>query len=468
MFFKSYFDEQLAQMSYMIACQKTGEALVVDPARDLQPYYETVEKEGFHLSKAAETHIHADFLSGARELANEKEVTLYLSDEGNDDWKYQYLDEVNHELVKDGQHFYVGNIRIDVMHTPGHTPESLSFLVTDEGGGARVPMGILTGDFVFVGDVGRPDLLEKSAGEEGTANEGAEQMFQSLQRFKSLPEYVQVWPGHGAGSACGKSLGAVPSSTVGYEKENNWALQHNDQVKFTEDLLEGQPEPPKYFSMMKKLNKEGPSLEKERNIKKVSLDQVEHYLEDSFVILDVRSSEDFASGHLHGTINIPFNRSFANWAGWIVNYDQNIIVVAPEAKVNDVKRSLEAIGLDQLIGYIETADLEEANELETYPSITPEELNDKYKDHEDYVIIDVRNAGEWEQGHIEGAYHIMLGKLKESLDEIPAGRTPIVHCQSGMRSAIAASLLQAYGYKGVLNLQGGFSSWNEKFTSVQS
>lgn len=461
MFFKSYFDEELAQMSYMVGCQKTGEAMVIDPARDLSAYYETAEKEGFNLSKAAETHIHADFLSGARELANENGAKLYVSDEGEDDWKYQYLDEIDHQLVKDGDEIYVGKVRLDVIHTPGHTPESLSFLLTDEGGGSTVPMGIFTGDFVFVGDVGRPDLLEKAAGAKGTANKGAEQMFQSVQRFKKLPDYVQIWPGHGAGSACGKSLGAVPSSTVGYEKENNWALNHEDENAFTEELLDSQPEPPKYFSMMKKLNKQGPSLEKGRDMKRIALQDLDDYRNADYVIIDTRESSEFAAGHLSSTLNIPFNRSFTNWSGWLVEYDQKVVIVGREAQLPQIKQSLESIGLDDVIGYVDVNELESYGGLETYESITAEELEDKYRNHEGYVIVDVRNASEWEDDHIEGAYHIMLGRLKDSLEEVPTGRTPIVHCQSGMRSAIAASLLQAYGYKNVLNLQGGFAAWKK-------
>ncbi|SDP58703.1 MBL fold metallo-hydrolase [Halobacillus aidingensis] len=469
MFFKSYFDEELAQMSYMIGCQKTGEAMVVDPARDLSPYYETAKKEGFHLAAAAETHIHADFLSGARELANaEKDLKLYLSDEGDDDWKYQYLNEINHELVKDGDEIYVGNVRLDVIHTPGHTPESLSFLLTDEGGGSSVPMGIFTGDFVFVGDVGRPDLLEKSAGAEGTASKGAADMYQSVQRFKELPDYVQVWPGHGAGSACGKSLGAVPSSTVGYEKENNWALNHTDEKAFTEELLDGQPEPPKYFSMMKKLNKEGPSLEKERDVEGISVSDVGSYMSDEYMVVDTRPSSEFSNGHLKGTINIPYNRSFTNWAGWLIEYDQKIVVVASKETIPAIKRSLESIGLDDLVGYVDESEINGYGGLETYASITAEELENKFRGHEDYVIIDVRNDSEWDDNHIEEAQHIMLGKLKESIKDVPDDKTPIVHCQSGMRSAIAASLLQAFGYKDVLNLKGGFSAWKEHKEKVNS
>ncbi|KHE69716.1 rhodanese-like domain-containing protein [Halobacillus sp. BBL2006] len=468
MFFKSFFDENLAQMSYMVGCQKTGEALIIDPARDLTPYFETAEKEGFTITKAAETHIHADFLSGARELANSGEVTLFLSNEGEEDWKYQYINELDHQLLKDKDHFYVGKVRLDVMHTPGHTPESISFVLTDEGGGSSVPMGIFTGDFVFVGDVGRPDLLEKAAGAAGTASTGAKQMFQSIEKFKELPDYVQVWPGHGAGSACGKSLGAVPVTTVGYEKENNWALQHDREDSFSEELLSGQPEPPKYFAMMKKLNKEGPALLDDTEVKSISISKVDEYSNDQTIIIDTRDAEAFSNGHLEGTINIPFNKSFANWAGWIAEYDEQIVLIAKTEEVSEVKKALQSIGLDQIIGYISATEVESQSGLETYPSITPKELEAKYRDHEDYIVVDVRNQTEWDEGHMEDVQHIMLGKLKDSLNEIPSDKTPIVHCHSGSRSAIAASVLQAYGYKDVINLEGGYSAWSEIKQPVQS
>ena len=466
MFFKSFFDENLAQMSYMVGCQRTGEALVIDPARDLSPYLETAKKEGFNITKAAETHIHADFLSGARELANEQQVTLLVSGEGGDDWSYQYLNETDHQLLKDNDTFYVGNIRLDVLHTPGHTPESISFLLTDEGGGSEVPMGIFTGDFVFVGDVGRPDLLEKAAGEAGTSQSGAKQMFESLQRFKQLSDHIQVWPGHGAGSACGKSLGAVPSSTVGYERINNWALQHDEESAFMDELLDGQPEPPKYFAMMKKLNKEGPSLNKNRSIQEISIEKIDDYQTADYVILDTRSKEAFKEGHLPGTINISYDKSLPNWAGWTIGYDQSIVLISALEDVSGIKKQLESIGLDDVIAVLNAEKVESQSDLETYKNITPRELEAQYRGNDDYVIVDVRNQNEWNEGHIAGAERILLGELQENIDQIPSGKTPIVHCQSGKRSAIAASVLQANGFKDVLNLTGGFSAYAKEFEPV--
>ncbi|MFC7319514.1 MBL fold metallo-hydrolase [Halobacillus campisalis] len=462
MFFKSFFDENLAQMSYMVGCQKTGEALVIDPARDITPYLETSRKEGFDITSISETHIHADFLSGARELAHQTGAKLYLSDEGEDDWKYAFAEEYSHQWLKGGDQFYVGNVRLDVLHTPGHTPESLSFLLTDEGGGSEVPMGIFTGDFVFVGDIGRPDLLEKAAGAAGTADQGARQMYKSIQAFKELPDYVQLWPGHGAGSACGKSLGAVPTSTVGYEKINNWALTTENEHQFSDELLEGQPEPPTYFGMMKKLNKEGPALlSVDQSIDQLTAEDVEQLTAKGTAVIDTRSKETFAEGHLKGTLNIPFNKGFANWAGWLINYDQDIVIISDEEQVRDIQKALQSIGLDRLVGYVLSEEVNHQENLETYTSITAEELEKKFKNEDDYIIVDVRNQSEWDEEHMEEAIHVMLGTLPDRLNEIPDNKTPIVHCQSGVRSAIATSVLQANGFKDTLNLKGGFGAWKD-------
>ena len=226
MLLRQIFEPKLAQNAYLIGCQRTGEALIIDPLRDVDRYLEIAREEGLTITAVTETHIHADFLSGARELAEKADVTLYLSAEGGKDWRYQWAEQGDYRttLLNDGDHFRIGQIEIRALHTPGHTPEHLSFLITDHGGGANEPIGIATGDFVFVGDLGRPDLLESAAGEAGQMDPSARTLYRSVSRFLELPDFVQVWPGHGAGSACGKALGAVPSSTVGYEKRFNAAL----------------------------------------------------------------------------------------------------------------------------------------------------------------------------------------------------------------------------------------------------
>ncbi|WP_338751494.1 MBL fold metallo-hydrolase [Bacillus sp. FJAT-52991] len=468
MFFRSYFDEKLAQYSYMVGCQKTGEAIVIDPARDITPYVETAKKEGFHLAAATETHIHADFVSGARQLAHDHGSKLYLSDEGDKNWKYQYLNGLSATLVKDGDRFTIGHIKFKVMHTPGHTPESISFIVTDKGGGSDVPMGIFTGDFVFVGDVGRPDLLEKAAGVKGTADAGALQTFDSIQRFKQLPDYLLVWPAHGAGSACGKSLGAVPLSTVGYEKVNNWALQIEDKEEFHKELLKDQPEPPKYFAMMKKVNKVGPKVLTNEEIPYIETYKgLQGFLnQDNTVVVDTRNGIDFANGHIEGTINIPFSKIFTNWAGWMLDYEQDIVLIAEKGQAKEIQLALESIGLDRMIAFADPKAVSEADELEQYQNINIETFKAQYQ-NEDVYVMDIRQQAEWNAGHISGAHHHMLGYLQDQLADLPKDKKMLVHCQSGARSPIGTSVLQAAGFKNIENVEGGFSVWKAAGEEVE-
>ena len=259
MILRRFFDEKLAQTSYIVACEHSKLALVVDPNRNISQYIDAAASDNFRIVAVTETHIHADFVSGARELAQRTAAQLYLSDAGTPDWKYAYAAEAGAELLTDGSTFMVGDVRIEALHTPGHTPEHMTFLVTDTAVGNE-PMGALTGDFVFVGDVGRPDLLERAAGFEGTMERGARELFASLRSFRTYPDYLQLWPGHGAGSACGKALGAMPHSTLGYEKLFNWALAETDEQRFVEEVLSGQPEPPAYFAIMKGVNRDGPPV----------------------------------------------------------------------------------------------------------------------------------------------------------------------------------------------------------------
>ncbi len=264
MLLKYFYDQALAHASYMVGCQKTGEAVVIDAARDIQQYLDAAAEEGMKIVAAAETHIHADFVAGSRELAERAGAKLFLSDEGPDDWKYTYAKGYDSQMLKDRDVFYVGKVKLTALHTPGHTPEHVLFMLTDEGGGASEPMGLFTGDFVFVNAVGRPDLLETAAGVVGSAESGARDLFHSVEKFKKVAGHLQVWPAHGAGSACGKGLGAIPSSTVGYELLFNPAMQFDDEQKFVDYILADQPETPPYFKIMKRVNKEGPNLLSDR------------------------------------------------------------------------------------------------------------------------------------------------------------------------------------------------------------
>ena len=462
MLLKYFYDPKVAHASYMVGCQRTGEAIIVDPARDIEQYISAAEANDMRIVAAAETHIHADFVSGARELAERSSARLYLSDEGDQDWKYLYLDAYDHQLLTEGNEFMIGNVKFEVMHTPGHTPESISFILTDMGGGAQQPMGIFTGDFVFVGSIGRPDLLEKAAGIGGTAVSGARDMFHSLQRFKQLPDYLQVWPAHGAGSACGKGLGAIPSTTVGYEKLFNPALQYEEEDAFIEYLLADQPEPPKYFAIMKRVNKEGPAvLHNMPNPEHLPASRMKPLLEAGHMIVDTRSAGSFAERHIPGSINIPASM-LSGWAGWLVDYDKPLYLIIDSAHLQEAVRDLIYIGIDRIAGYFEPAAIETLAESgmapDAYQVTTPHLISEQILKGE-VTLIDVRNETEWNEGHIPGAKHMMLGYLMERADEVVNGQPIVVHCRTGARSAIGASILKAKGAKQVMNLQGGIRDW---------
>jgi len=454
MFFERIYEKGLAQASYIIGCQATKEAIVIDPKRDIDTYLEIAERENLKITHIAETHIHADFLSGSLELAHETSAKIYLSDEGGSEWQYQF----DHIGLRDGDVIKIGNIRLEVMHSPGHTPEHISFILTDLPASTE-PSMIFTGDFVFVGDVGRPDLLEKAAGFEGTMIAGAKEMFQSLKKFKSLPDHLQVWPAHGAGSACGKALGAVPSSTVGYEKLSNWAMKIDDEEVFIQALLEGQPEPPKYFAMMKKLNKVGPKvLGSIPHPARLSVAKFVEALASDYQIVDTRDKLSFAGGHISGSLNIQDTNSFSNWAGWMLNYDKPIILIARERRVDALNRALIRIGIDNLEGYVSDIDKLEASglNLEILNQISVDELN---ADISEYKIVDVRSYTEFDISHIPGAVNIHTGYLENNIDKISNEEKLVVYCTSGDRSAIGASFLVKLGRRNIYNLSGGINAW---------
>ena len=465
MLLKRFYDDKLAQASFLVGCAATGEALVIDPNRDVDQYIRAAEAEGVRVTHVTETHIHADFVSGSRELAARTGAQLILSDEGDADWKYTFAREAGARLVKHGDHFMVGNLKVEVLHTPGHTPEHVSFMLTDTPA-TDMPMGVFTGDFVFAGDVGRPDLLEKAAKMVGTMEAGARTLFRSIQRFKQLPDYLQLWPGHGAGSACGKSLGAVPSTTLGYEKLANWGLATNDEALFVQQVLAGQPEPPKYFAEMKRINKEGPRVlhgfHRPERLPETKLSGV---LADGGVVIDTRPWSEFAVGHVPGTINIPLNKSFTTWAGWLVPYDGPFYLIVDDACtqcVDEAVRDLAMIGLDQTTGYFGRDTIEawgaDHHQLASIPQISSSELAAEMRKG-GVTVVDVRGATEWEAGRLPGVPNIPLGYLTERLGEIPQNKPIVVQCQGGARSAIAASVLRAKGLENVVNLVGGFAGW---------
>lgn len=457
MLLKYFYDPSLAHASYLVGCQRTGSAVVVDPGRDVEQYLEAADREGLELTAVAETHIHADYVSGARELAERVAAKLYVSDEGPAVWKYHFVDDYESELLHDGDRFDVGGVRFDVMHTPGHTPESLSFLLTDEGGGADRPMGIFTGDFVFVGAIGRPDLLEEAAGIADTAEPAARDLYRSLERFKRLPDFLQIWPAHGAGSACGKGLGAIPSSTVGYEKLFNPALQYDDEESFVRYVLADQPEAPRYFAVMKRVNKEGPRpLGELPGIEDRSPELLDDAVRDGTVI-DLSPSDAFASGHVPGTINIP-PAMLAAWAGWLVDYDRPVCLIGREADRDEAIRVLRKIGIDRIVGFFRVDQVRSAGRAtQSYTTATADEARSRVERGE-AQLVDVRAESEWREGHLPGAEHLFLGRLPQHLDRLADDRPVVTQCGSGARSAIAASVLQNAGFEPI-NLEGGYAAW---------
>ncbi|MDI6400780.1 rhodanese-like domain-containing protein [Balneolaceae bacterium ANBcel3] len=467
MFFKQFFDPRLAQYAYMIGCQKTGEAVVIDPMRDIRPYLEVAEKEKLRITAAADTHIHADYISGLREFA-ERGVKVYGSDEGDKDWKYEWLmgSSYSYHLLKDEDVLTIGNIEIKALHTPGHTPEHLMFAVTDKGGGADTPMGVITGDFVFVGDVGRPDLLESAAGMKDVMKPSAKVLYQSLQKFRELPEFMKVWPGHGAGSACGKALGAVPDSTVGYELRFNQSLAHaTSEDDFVDFILEGQPEPPLYFARMKRDNKLGPKvLGTLPEPKKMAADELAHMAGSLDVaVIDTRSREAFMNGHLEGALFSPMDKQFNTTAGSYVTEDQPIYLVIDEGDVEEAVTALIHVGLDDIRGYIPVHEYEkwiaENKAAQSIVHTNFKEAEEALKSGHEYVL-DVRKASEFSEGHIEGALNIPHTRLLERIDEVkPDGNAVYVHCSAGGRSAVAAALVQRYGHD-VVYIDGEYASWN--------
>lgn len=461
MFFKHIYDKSLAQASYMIGCQVTNEAIVIDAQRDIDVYLKIAEQEKLTITHITETHIHADFLAGSRELAAATDAELYLSDEGGEGWLYEFP----HVGLKHGDKIKVGNLSLEVLHTPGHTPESISFLLTDHPA-ADKPVMVFTGDFVFVGDIGRPDLLEKAAGLIGTKEVGADQMWDSIKRFAELPDYVQVWPAHGAGSACGKALGAVPSSTVGYEKIRNWAFQYGDDKQgFIDYLLEDQPEAPKYFAMMKHLNKvKRPLLVEVPKHPMLSKEEFLTAYKNGLKVIDARDKMDFAKGFLPNTINIQGTNSFSTWAGWLVNYEEQFVIIAREDQRDDLTRKLMRIGMDNIYGFF--------NGIE---DLGIELLEEKIYDIEEFAlkigdptvqVVDVRGESEYKISRIEEADNVFVGTLEDNLDKLDKDKEIVLLCQGGDRTSIAYSLVRKAGFDNVATYMGGMNEWTAKKQQV--
>ena len=456
MLFERIYDEDLAQASYVIGCQATGQALVVDPRRDIDVYQDLAAKNGMEITAVTETHIHADYLSGTRELAAATGAEIHVSGEGGEDWQYEF--EANR--LHDGDEIRIGNIVVATVHTPGHTPEHLSFLVTD-GAFADAPGYLLTGDFVFSGDLGRPDLLDEAAGGVDTRFEGAKQMFASLRtKFLTLPDHVQVFPGHGAGSACGKALGALPSTTVGYERLYAWwgrYLAADDEAGFINELLDGQPDAPFYFGRMKHQNRQGPAVFGERvPLAQLSAETVaEQLAADAVTFVDTRSADAVHTGTVAGALNIPAGKSIATYAAWAVDPETDhrpLVLLAPDQEAADeFWDHLVRVGIDAVAGYIPS--------IEGLPQATPKLVApEEVESFDKALLLDVRAVSEHTAGHVPGSTQLHGGRVLWNLDRLPEQGTIVTYCQSGLRSSVVASTLRHAGYD-VVELEGSYAAW---------
>ena len=473
MYVERIYDTQLAQAAYLIGCQRTGEAVVIDPERDIDRYVQAAAANGLRITAVTETHIHADYLSGTRELAEATGAKVYVSDEGDADWKYQWLDQkcgggsYLHQLLHDGDAFKVGNVQLTVSHTPGHTPEHIAFLVTDLGGGATEPIAIATGDFVFVGDLGRPDLLETAAGQAGAKEPSARRLYQSLQSFLELPEYLQVWPAHGAGSACGKALGAIPQSTVGYEKRFSSAIRAaTSEDAFVKEILAGQPEPPLYFARMKRENKIGPrvlgGLPAPRELGVEELARVDG---GKVAIVDTRPWEQYRAGALPKSLSIPMSNALPTEAGSFIDAESGIVLIAAEQDLEGVVRALVRVGLDRIVGWARPEALSSMDSLQVMEEIDVGEARRRI-DEAGWNVLDVRRATEYAEVRVPGGQQFAHTRLAAHLKELPTDKPLVVHCRGGARSARACSLLRRAGFE-VANLAGGMMAWERAGAPVE-
>ncbi len=474
MLFKRFYDENLAQASYMLVCEKTREAIVIDPNIDVPQYTRAAGAERARIAHVTETHVHADFVSGARALAAATGAALHLSAEGEKEWGYTDSTMKTANALRDGSEILVGRVRIRAAHTPGHTPEHLTFFVSDLQRG-QDPVGAFTGDFVFVGDVGRPDLLERAAGAKGSMAVSAAKLFRSLRKFSAQPDHLQIWPGHGAGSACGKSLGSMPQSTLGYEKLLNWAFAEMSETDFVAKVLRDQPVPPRYFVAMKRVNRAAElSVARASPPQRLGVEELESALDAEAAIIDTRVAEKFAAGHVPGTLNIPLGKSFLNWTGALVPEDRDFYLLV-ESESDEAVQALVAdlakIGVNRVAGFFGAGVLldwkSRHRHLEQVHQLSPGELREAQK-RGGVQVVDVRAPDEWNRGHLPGAIHIPLAALPERVGELDAGVPIVLHCKGGGRSSIATSFLQAKGLDNVSNLAGGFDRWAAEENEVET
>ncbi len=453
MFFRKKATPGLSIFSYMIGDPKTKKMAVIDPVRDVGEFTAVSKDAGYEITDILETHVHADFISGAKELkaALDGKPRIHCSGLGGDQWTPSYADRV----VDDGGEVILGQIRLKARHSPGHTPEHILWELYDDEIDKDSPLMIFSGDFLFVGSIGRPDLLGEKE---------QEKLSHALYRsvFGILPQYddkVEVYPAHGEGSLCGKAISGRESTTVGEERKSNPSLKKMPEPEWIEQLLADMPPMPSYFSIMKRVNAQGPDLLAGTipGLKPLSMDEFDA-IERPF-LLDVRPDVHFAKQHIPGSLNIPTTERLALWAGWTVPYDRPLVIIKDEDQdEQEIVWQLTRIGLDNIRGFVDggvAAWKKSGRDVGSLKTLTIQEAAQKVASGENLFILDVRTPSEWEEGHLEGAFNIHAGELSKRVDEVPTDRPVGVVCGGGMRSSIAASYLLQLGRKNVCQVLGG-------------
>ena len=452
MILEQYYIECLSHASYLIGDETTGRAVVVDPRRDITEYLDDAARHGLTIEGVINTHFHADFVSGHLELVEATGAWIGFGEAAKTDYPIRRLAH--------GEHISLGEVELEILSTPGHTWESISVLVREHPGAE--PVAVLTGDSLFIGDVGRPDLV--NIGESSTADL-ARAMYHTIHdELLKLPDRVTVMPAHGAGSSCGKNLSTELTSTIGEQRRTNPSVQPMREEDFVELITHGQPAAPAYFSVDAAMNKRvHPLLEQGRKIPAMTPAQLHKALEDGVRVVDARSVDDFAAGHLRGSVNVGFDGRFAETVGMVADIGDRFALVAYPGEEQIAALRLARVGSDDAVGYL-TMDRDgvfpaELRDLvRTAPRTTVAEL-DRLLDEDAAILIDIRNPGELESGRIPGAIHIPLAQLRARLDLVPSDRPIVVHCAGGWRSSVAASLMRAHGFPNVSDLAGGYNAW---------
>ena len=450
MYFEQFYLGCLAHASYMLASE--GEAIVVDPQRDVEIYLKAAEEQGVDIRHVFETHLHADFVSGHKELAARTGATIYMGAQAGATFR--------HVDVRDGFELAAGKIRLRVMETPGHTPESICLVISDAEKSPD-PWAVLTGDTLFLGDVGRPDLSRKH-----TPAQLAGMLYDSLHnKLLTLGDGVLVYPAHGAGSLCGKNMRAERSSTIGTERLTNYALQIKSREEFVRELTSHLPARPEYFSQDAEINRSGAAaLSELPSLRAIAPGELKTMLEAGEIALDVRPGEEFAGGHVPGSVNIALSGQFASWAGTVLGLAAHPVLIAGSAEqLSEARVRLTRVGIEELNGYLEggvDAWKESGQPLAKISQVTVADLSERLHDGE-LQVLDVRREPEWEAGHLENAIWWPLDNFKVSPPELDRDALVAVHCKSGYRSMIACSLLQRAGFKSVINVTGGFDAWQQ-------